>query len=302
MRWPARISCSGIRRCRRGRTYEGLLPGNGMYRMHIVYRSNCIPRSCQKVLMDVIEEIITRKPHLGDTLRFYERSIQFTDMVRSLDMQSRPGVNVYPPEFIGRIFGPFLSVLQLPQGSLSPLKQALELGEIDFLRLPMLEVPSFSLPYPEDDLTMLLFLLSRPFFFGLHDALQRDDRFWEEGKCPICGARPSLLSVSPEGLHRQHCSFCGTNGPGDAIGCPVCHNRKTALLNTFLIKKEKGFTVRACDLCKSYVKIVNGELLGRMTPDLADLISLPLDVVVQEKGYKRPSPNPLGMVRMSAGG
>jgi len=252
--------------------------------------------------MDVIEEIITRKPHLEDTLRFYEKSIQFSDTVRALDMQSRPGVNAYPPEFIGRIVEPFLFVFNLPEGSLSPLIQALELGEIDFMRLPMLEVPAFSLPYPEDDLTMLLFLLSRPFFLSLHDALQRDDRFWEEGKCPVCGARPSLLSVFPEGLHRQHCSFCGTKGRRDAIGCPVCQNKDTALLNTFLIKKEKGFTVRACDLCRSYVKIVNGELLGRMTPDLADLISLPVDVVVQEKGYKRPSPNPIGMVRMSASG
>jgi formate dehydrogenase maturation protein FdhE len=39
-----------------------------------------------------------------------------------------------------------------------------------------------------------------------------------------------------------------------------------------------------------------------MTPDLADLISLPLDIVVQEKGYKRPSPNAIGMVRMSGRG
>jgi FdhE protein len=252
--------------------------------------------------MNNIEEIIAKRPHLEDTLRFYERSMFFADAVKALGMPLRPGLNAYPPVFVGRIVERFLSVVDLPEGSLSPLKQALELGEIDFTRLPMLEVPAFSLPYPEDDLTMLLFLLSRPFFLGLHDALPRNDRFWEEGRCPVCGARPSLLSVSPEGLHQQHCSFCGTKGWRDAVGCPVCQNRDTTLLNTFCIKKEKGFTVRACDLCKSYVKIVDGELLDRMTPDLADLMSLPLDVVVQKKGYKRPSPNPIGMVRMSASG
>jgi FdhE protein len=74
------------------------------------------------------------------------------------------------------------------------------------------------------------------------------------------------------------------------------------LLKTFFVKKEKGLTVRACDMCKSYVKVVDGGLLNRVTPDLADLMSLPLDIMVQEKGYKRPSPNPIGMVRMSASG
>ncbi|MCK9419951.1 MAG: formate dehydrogenase accessory protein FdhE [Nitrospirae bacterium] len=251
--------------------------------------------------MDIIEEIIAKKPHLDNTLRFYERSIQFAAAVKALGIPSRPGLNAYPPEFIGRIIERFLTVVDLPEGSLSPLKQALELGEIDFTRLPLLEVPAFSLPYSEDDLTMLLFLLSRPYFLGIQEVLQRDDRFWEEGRCPVCSARPSLLTVSPKGL-QQHCSFCGTKGRYDAVGCPVCHNKNRALLNTFIVKKEKGFRVRACDRCKSYVKTVDEKIMGRMTPDLADLMSLPLDVVVQEKGYKRPSPNPIGMLRMSASG
>jgi FdhE protein len=252
--------------------------------------------------MDIIEEIIVKNPHLEGPLRFYERSIRFTEAVKALGMPSRPGLNAYPPEFIGRIIERFLSVFDLPEGSLSPLQQALELGEIDFTRLPLLEVPAFSLPYPEDDLTMLLFLLSRPYFLGLHDVVQRDDRFQEDGRCSVCGARPALLSISPEGLHRQYCSFCGTKERYDAIGCPVCHNKDMALLNTFFVKKENGFTVRACDSCKWYAKTVDEKLLGRVTPDLADLMSLPLDIMVQEKGYKRPSPNPVGMVRMSASG
>jgi FdhE protein len=253
------------------------------------------------IFMDIITEIIAMKPHLEATLRFYERSMRFANAVRALGMPLGPDLNAYPPEYIGRIIDRFLSVVDLHEGSLSPLKQALELGEIDFMRLPLLEVPAFSLPYSEDDLTMLLFLLSRPYFLGMHDALPRNDRFREEGRCPVCNARPALVSDSPKGL-QQYCSFCSTKGRFDAVGCPVCHNKDKALLKTFLIRKEKGFTVRACDLCKSYVKVVDGGLLSSVTPDLADLISLPLDIMVQEKGYKRPSPNPIGMVKMSASG
>lgn len=252
--------------------------------------------------MDFIEELIAKKPHLEDPLRFYERSLQFTDGVRALGMPSRPGLNAYPPVFIGRIVERFLSVFDLPEGSLSPLKQALELGEIDFTRLPLLEVPAFSLPYAEDDLTMLLFLLSRPYFFGMHDVLSYDDRLWEEGRCPVCSARPALSSISPEGRQQLYCSFCGTKGQYDAIGCHVCHNQDPARLDTIVFENEAEFKVRACNACRSYVKIVDRALLDRMTPDLADLISLPLDIVVQEKGYKRPSPNAIGMVRMSGSG
>jgi FdhE protein len=88
----------------------------------------------------------------------------------------------------------------------------------------------------------------------------------------------------------------------DEVGCPVCHNRDNALMNTFCVEKELDITISACDVCRLYVKVVNERLLGGVTPDLADLMSLPLDIMVQEKGYKRPAPNPIGMVRMSARG
>lgn len=74
------------------------------------------------------------------------------------------------------------------------------------------------------------------------------------------------------------------------------------MLNIFVINNEKGFSVRTCNSCKSYVKTVDRDLLDRLTPDFADLISLPLDMVIQKQGFKRTSPNPIGMVRMSAGG
>lgn len=252
--------------------------------------------------MDIIEELIAKKPHLEDPLRFYERSIQFTDEVKALGIPPDPVLHAYPPRFIGPIVERFLSVFDLPEGILSPLKQAMELGEIDFMRLPLLEVPASSLPYPEDDLTMLLFLLSRPYFFGMRDVLLNSDRISEEGRCPVCSARPALSSVTAEGRQQLYCSFCGTQGQYDGVGCHVCHNHDSMRWDTMIFEREAGFKVRVCHACSSYVKIADRELLCRLTPDLADLISLPLDIVVQKKGYRRPSPNPLGMVRMSASG
>jgi len=66
-------------------------------------------------------------------------------------------------------------------------------------------------------------------------------------------------------------------------------------MNISVMKKEDGFAARTCNACKAYVKIVDENLLGRMTPDIADLMSLPLDMVVQKHGFKRHAPNPIGM-------
>ena len=258
--------------------------------------------SCRKVHLNTIEELTAKKPQLREPLRFYEKTIQFADAVRELGFSIRLDQKAYPPRLTGPIIERFLSVFDLPAGSLSPLIQALDLGEIDFTRLPLLEVPAFSLPYPEDDLTALLFLLSRPYFLGRHDVLQRDNCFWEKGVCPVCSARPSLMTVPREGRRQLFCSFCGTKGPFDSQGCPLCLNADGERLTTFLSEEEEGVAVLACDSCKGYVKTADEKIFARMTPALLDLVSLPLDIRVQQKGYKRLSPNPLGMVRMSANG
>jgi len=252
--------------------------------------------------MDIMKELIAKKPHLEEPLRFYEKTIRFTDAVRELGWSPSPEQNAYPPRLTGRIMELFQSVFDLPAGSLSPLVQAMELGEIDFTRLPLLEVPAFSFPYPEEDFTTLLFLLSKPYFLGRHDVVRQVSRVWEKGRCPVCRSRPSLLTVSGEGRRQLHCSFCGTTGTFESPGCPVCCSQEAASITAFSFEQEDGFTVLACDLCKAYVKTADEKLAARMTPDLLDLVSLPLDIVIQKKGYERLSPNPLGMVRMSASG
>ena len=83
------------------------------------------------------------------------------------------------------------------------------------------------------------------------------------------------------------------------VGCPVCLNDDDQKSNRFTFDGEEGFTITTCDHCRSYIKTVDAAMLRNVTPDVADLMSLPLDLVVQEKGYRRSAPNPLGMLKMS---
>jgi FdhE protein len=253
-------------------------------------------------VQETIEDIIRKKPHLTDPFRFYERAVKFTKSVRELHLPTLPEMNSYPRESIDRIFEIFSVAFELPEGNLSPLKRAMELGEIDFTRLPLSETPAFSLPYPEDDLTMLLFLISKPYFLGLRDACRLGNRIWEEGRCPVCNAQPSLSWVGEDGRRQIFCSFCATAGYYDRMGCVICQNNDGPKQNVFLFEGEEEFRVNTCDACKSYVKTIEAGLLSRTGCEVADLMSLPLDIVVQEKGFQRRSPNPIGMTRISAHG
>jgi FdhE protein len=253
-----------------------------------------------------IDEIIMQKPHLTDLFRFYERTTTFNRVVREvlsteqvvLDSKMRS----YPPSVVDPVFRHFAVLAEVPQDMLDPLKRAMEVGDIDLSRLPFREVPAFSLPYPEDDLAMLLFLLSKPYFSLLRDARPLDGQAWEQGKCPVCSGQPTLLSSEPDGPTQLHCSYCDTTGPSASAGCPVCLNEEDGKRSRLTFESEEGFMITTCDHCRSYVKTIDAAVLRHMTPDVADLMSLPLDLVVQEKGYLRCAPNPLGMLRMSMAG
>jgi FdhE protein len=249
--------------------------------------------------MTIIEEIIKKKPHLTDPFRFYEKTVQFIELIRELPIKAGPLQNAYAPEVLDQIFECFSSSLELPEGSLSPLKQAMELGEIDFTRLPLGEIPAFSLPYAEDDLSMLLFLMSKPYFLALRDVCRLDDRRWEEGRCPVCNGQPSVSWIRDDGRRQVSCSYCGTTGYVNRAGCPICQTVDAARQNILAFEGEEGFKINTCDLCGSYVKTVDAGMLARLTPEITDIMSLPLDIIVQEKGYARRSPNPIGMRKIT---
>jgi FdhE protein len=255
-----------------------------------------------EAILDLVDELIKEKPHLADPLRFYGKAVGFMDAAEELAVTPGPAQTAYPPDIVARIVDIFSRAIELPEGTLAPLKQALELGEIDFTRLPLREVPAFSLPYAEEDLAMILFLVSRPFFLALSKSCNLNGRLWEEGKCPVCNAQPSLSSLRRDGRKELYCSFCGTSGEVLRAQCPVCLNQDSAQLHIFTFTGEEGFSVQTCDACKSYVKNAEPELLSRFGLDLADLMSLPLDMVIQQKGYSRRSPNPLGMINMNVRG
>jgi hypothetical protein len=250
-----------------------------------------------------IQNLIEQRPHLKDPFEFYARWQRFQREADEILPKNRTNLvpaesKAYPRNSAGRVLRSFAAVFDLPQDSLALLGQALEAGELDFMRLPLDELPSISLLPAEGELASVLFLLSRPWFLRLREVCVLDGRQWEDGRCPVCSARPALASIAEGPQRRLHCSWCGTTGPYRFIGCPNCGTGDTAKLGTLVAEGEPGFRVAICDACRTYVKVVEGPLLKAMSPDLADLASLPLDIVAQGKDYARLAPNPIGLKKI----
>jgi FdhE protein len=251
-----------------------------------------------------IAALIAQRPHLKDPLELYARWQEFQRQAAPLLPLERAALTVadgraYPREIAPALCELFASTFQLPSADLTPLSKALAAGEIDFMKLPLGEIPSLpGLDMNEESLARLLFLLSRPYFLTLRHSFPLDGGEWQEGRCPLCSARPALSSIIEGPKRLLHCSYCATSGPYRFIGCPSCGCVDTDKLGAVLSEDEPGFRVATCDACHSYVKVAENSILSQMTLDLADLASLPLDIIAQSKGYSRLAPNPVSLWKM----
>ena len=251
-----------------------------------------------------IQSLIEQRPYLKEPLELYDKWLSFQHQAAQLLPKEKSGLSsedthAYPRDKAENIFQLFVSTFDLPGQELEPIRSALEKGDLDFMRLSLDELPSLSLPYHKDELTKILFLFSKPYFLALHESYPLDGNKWEDGRCPTCSARPAIASITKGPQRVFHCSWCGTSGPYKFVGCPNCPTGVASQQSTLAPEEEKGFQVAACESCRSYIKIVDSSVLGDMSVDVADMVSLPLDIVAQEKGYARMTPNPIGLKKMA---
>lgn len=247
-----------------------------------------------------IDDIATEQAHLKDALVLHEKIVVFNNAVKNICKDAPISVQdvSYSPDAVSSIFGIFSSSFSIPDENIEALKEAVRLGNVDFTRLPFNEVPSFSLPYHEDELRMILFLIGRPFFLMLRESSENNEEFREDGRCSVCGGTPSLSYVTNDNRRKLSCSFCGNKGFYRRIGCPVCLNTDTSLLDIINVDGEKGCRVDTCKKCGSYIKTFDESFMIKNGADTADILSLPLDIIAQERGFHRNSPNPLGITKI----
>lgn len=248
--------------------------------------------------------LVDQRPHLKEPILLYAKWQEFSRRVADL-LANQPapretdGSPAYPRGLAAAIVELFASCFALPQEALSALAEAVAKGDIDFMQLPTGDLLEAQQNGNDGEWEKLLFLFCRPYFLALGADFPYTDREWVEGRCPLCSARPALGSVVEGPKRLLHCSYCATSGPYRFIGCPHCGSVDTDQLGAILSEDEPGFRVVTCDACRSYLKVAESSHLGAMSLDHADLVSLPLDLVAQGKGYRRHAPNPIGLTKMA---
>lgn len=239
-----------------------------------------------------IEEIIKEKPHLQSPLELYSKIRDFTEWCKHEKQRVKLENTT---DLIDIVMRGFSSTFNIPYESVSFIKE-----EILREGKNPTEEPSslWSLAIQSEELSKeevnrLLFILSKPFFVFLRKEGQQAS-FMETGKCPVCGSDSSLAMITDNNERIMICPLCENGGSFYRIGCPYCFNKDSSKMEIILDDEE----IRAdyCLECNTYIKTFREkDYIKYRDPFLIDLVSLPLDIVAQKRGYIRRSPNIIGL-------
>lgn len=115
--------------------------------------------------------------------------------------------------------------------------------------------------------------------------------------CPLCGSRPLLGVLRPEGDGGKRfllCSFCLQEWEFRRILCATCGEEAEDKLPVYVAEDSPQVRVEACDTCKFYLRTIDLTKDGNAIPLVDDLAAIPHTLWAHEQGYSRLQPNLLG--------
>jgi len=239
-----------------------------------------------------IEDVIKEKPHLQSPLELYEKIKTLTDQCKKEKERVKLDSDT---ELIDIVLNNFSFVFQIPYESISFLKDEILKSGKNPVKEPAslwsLQIQSEELSREEID--RMLFILSKPFFVFLRKEGEKAS-FMDTGKCPICGTDSSLSMIVENNERLIICPLCEHGGTFFRICCPYCFNKNSTRIEILLDEEE--IRAELCLECNTYIKSFREEqYIKYKDPFLIDIISLPLDIVVQKRGYIRRSSNIIGL-------
>ncbi len=116
------------------------------------------------------------------------------------------------------------------------------------------------------------------------------------GLCPVCGSQPVASIVRIGGQYQGYrflqCGLCATEWHMVRVKCSNCDSTKGIAYHA-IDGGHDALKAESCDECHTYRKIGYQEKDYDIEPLADDLASLTLDLLMNEAGYRRVSPNPL---------
>lgn len=237
----------------------------------------------------IIKELKEERPHLKSVLELYEKVLDFSKGYERI-------LEEFQDNLLDRIIDEFANVFAIPYEFISFLKSSILNSGRDPFKEPrvILELPVSKEVISGEEINRALFILSRPFFVKYRKNLEEKKKFEEIRRCGVCGEYVSLTMIDEENRRHMICTLCGHKEEIFRIGCSYCGEKVCEKID--LLVDEDEIRVELCKNCKTYIKSFKDEVYRRYKdPYLIDIISMPLDVIAQERGYIRRSPNIIGI-------
>ncbi len=117
---------------------------------------------------------------------------------------------------------------------------------------------------------------------------------WDKGWCPICGSMPHAACLKDkEGRRFLQCSLCGHEWRFSRTSCPVCGEERPEKLELFFFEGDPQARVEGCATCLRYLPVPDLRAAAEEIPlELLALCLMPLDLLVQEKGFSPAASEP----------
>jgi FdhE protein len=111
---------------------------------------------------------------------------------------------------------------------------------------------------------------------------------WQEGYCPVCGARAGMAELSgEEGKRFLSCSACSFRWAFKRLQCPFCSNVDVDTLSYFMAG-DGPTRVDTCTACSRYIKTRDSRKgNGEVPLDVEDLLTMHLDLLASREGFER---------------
>ena len=110
---------------------------------------------------------------------------------------------------------------------------------------------------------------------------------WEKAWCPICGNMAHAACLRhKEGQRFLQCGLCGHEWRFSRTVCPVCEEERPENLLVYFLENDMEARAEGCQICKHYLLVP--DVRPQAEPIALELLCLclmPLDLIMQEKGY-----------------
>lgn len=242
-------------------------------------------------LYGLIDELKRERPYLESPLELYRKVKRFEE---ACEKALEEGGEL-PPGFVLQEFAKTFEVRPDETEGIEALVSALASDPLleEKAIFELLGKDALEARVELEEVRRLLFLLRKPFLIARRKK-QRQLKQLDPAKCPVCDQYVSLTMIDIDNRRHMVCTLCGHSEEITRIGCSYCLHKNPERIK--ILVDEDDIRVELCELCKSYIKSFKDEVYRRFRdPNLIDVMSLPLDVVAQERGFTRRSPNAIGI-------